>query len=96
MLEFFSRRMFLQVAAVFVGQSRSAPASTQAVQVAQSPPWTGAVLQAQEGEHLVAGRRRAPMRIKVDSTRGRWPRCRSDPEVSPGAGIPSTCRNETS
>ncbi len=89
MLEFFSRRMFLQLAAMFVAQSRSAPASTQAVQGAQSSPWTGAVLQANEGQHLVAGRRRAPMRIKVDSTKAVGATMSMViSEVSPGASIP--------
>lgn len=64
MLEVFTRRLFLQLGAVFVRQPRTATAS----QSAQSTSWRGAVLQANEGEHLVAGRRRAPMRIKIDST----------------------------
>ena len=89
MLEFFSRRIFLQLAAVFVAQSRSAPASTQPVQPAQSSLWTGAVLQANEGEHLVAGRRRAPMRIKVDSTKAIGATMSMViSEVAPGANIP--------
>ncbi len=89
MLEFFSRRMFLQLAAVFVAQSRSVPASTQPVQPAQSSLWTGAVLQANEGEHLVAGRRRAPMRIKVDSTKAIGATMSMViSEVAPGANIP--------
>lgn len=32
-----------------------------------SANWAGTVLQANEGEYIVSGRRRAPMRIKVDS-----------------------------
>jgi mannose-6-phosphate isomerase-like protein (cupin superfamily) len=89
MLEFFSRRMFLQLAAVLSAQSRPATAGPQAVETAQSAPWTGAVLQSDEGEHLVAGRRRAPMRIKVDSTKAVGATMSMVmSEVSPGASIP--------
>lgn len=89
MLEFFSRRMFLQLAAVFAAQSRSEPASAFPGQAAQSSPWAGAVLQANEGEHLVAGRRRAPMRIKVDSTKAVGATMSMViSEVSAGANIP--------
>ena len=89
MIEFFNRRMFLQLAAVFVAQPRSASASALAGQTAQSSPWPGAVLQANDGEHLVAGRRRAPMRIKVDSTKAVGATMSMViSEVSAGANIP--------
>jgi mannose-6-phosphate isomerase-like protein (cupin superfamily) len=81
--------MFLQLASVFVARSRTVPVSTQAVQPAQSLPWAGAVLQATEGEHLVAGRRRALMRIKVDSTKALGATMSMViSEVAPGASIP--------
>ena len=89
MLEFISRRVFLQLAAVFAAQSRPAPAGAQPLQPDPSSRWTGAVLQANEGEHLVAGRRRAPMRIKVDSTKAVGATMSMViSEVSPGASIP--------
>lgn len=89
MLENFSRRMFLQVASVFVARSGSARASGQTDQRAQSSSWPGAVLQANEGEPLVAGRRRAPMRIKVDSTKAAGATMSMViSEVAPGANIP--------
>src|SRR5262245_27957068 len=87
MLEFFSRRSFLQLAAALAGQSATARASTQA-QPAESK-WAGAVLHANEGEHLVAGRRRAPMRIKIDSTKAVGATMSMVvSEVAPGANIP--------
>jgi mannose-6-phosphate isomerase-like protein (cupin superfamily) len=90
MLEYFmSRRILLQLGSIFVPPSRSGAASAQAAQPAQPAPWAGAVLQAHEGEHLVAGRRRAPMRIKVDSTRAVGATMSMVmSEVSPGASIP--------
>ncbi len=66
MLEFISRRVFLQLAALFATPSRPLPVGAGSQQ-SQPSPWTGTVLQATEGEHLVSGRRRAPMRIKIDS-----------------------------
>lgn len=85
----FGRRVFLQVAAVFAAQSRSSSASAQPLEAAQSRAWSGAVLQATEGEHLVAGRRRAPMRIKVDSTKATGARMSMVVStVAPGASIP--------
>ena len=83
MLEYFDRRMFLQLASVFVAQSQSAAVKNQL------SAWAGTVLQANEGELLVAGRRRAPMRIKVDSTKAVGATMSMlVSEVSPGAGIP--------
>lgn len=51
--------------------------------------WGGTVLQATEGEHLISGRRRAPMRIKVDSTIATGATMSMlVSEVEPGASIP--------
>lgn len=88
MIEYFSRRGFLQLASLFAVQPQSAAASAQP-QRAPSSPWAGTVLQADDGEHLVAGRRRAPMRIKVDSTKAPGATMSMViSEVSPGTGIP--------
>lgn len=52
-------------------------------------PWRGVVLQADEGEFLVSGRRRAPMRIKVDSRIAHGAAMSMlVSEVAPGAAIP--------
>jgi mannose-6-phosphate isomerase-like protein (cupin superfamily) len=84
-----SRRMFLHFAALFGAQSWATPVSARAVQSNQASRWPGAVLQANEGEHLVAGRRRAPMRIKIDSTKAVGATMSMViSEVSPGASIP--------
>ncbi|MHB1195067.1 MAG: cupin domain-containing protein [Longimicrobiales bacterium] len=51
--------------------------------------WPGVVLQADEGEFLVSGRRRAPMRIKVDSRIAHGATMSMlVSEVAPGAAIP--------
>ena len=51
--------------------------------------WGGVVLQEDEGEALVSGRRRAPMRIKVDSARAPGVTMSMVmSEVAPGAAIP--------
>ena len=51
--------------------------------------WGGTVLQIDEGELLVSGRRRAPMRIKVDSTVATGATMSMlISEVAPGAEIP--------
>lgn len=51
--------------------------------------WPGVVLQADEGELLVSGRRRAPMRIKVDSRIANGATMSMlVSEVAPGAAIP--------
>jgi mannose-6-phosphate isomerase-like protein (cupin superfamily) len=53
------------------------------------PPWQGVVLQSNEGEYFVSGRRRAPMRIKVDSRIARGATMSMlVSEVVPGAAIP--------
>lgn len=58
-------------------------------QPASTSPWRGVVLQADEGLHLVSGRRRAPMRIKVDSRVARDATMSMIvSEVAPGASIP--------
>lgn len=52
-------------------------------------PWPGVMLQADEGEFLVSGRRRAPMRIKVDSRFAHGATMSMlVSEVAPGAAIP--------
>lgn len=52
-------------------------------------PWRGIVLQRDEGELLISGRRRAPMRIKVDSARDTTVRMSMVvSEVAPGGAIP--------
>jgi quercetin dioxygenase-like cupin family protein len=54
-----------------------------------SPEWAGTVLQADEGEFIVSGRRRAPMRIKVDSrVNPGTPMSMLVSEVQPGQMIP--------
>jgi mannose-6-phosphate isomerase-like protein (cupin superfamily) len=89
MLESISRRMLLQFGALFGVQRATAPPNAQASLSGQPSRWTGAVLQISEGEHLVAGRRRAPMRIKVDSTKATGATMSMViSEVSPGASIP--------
>lgn len=89
MLEFISRRMFLRFAALFGAQPWTAPTTATASQRGQAQQWSGAVLQASEGEHLVSGRRRAPMRIKVDSTKAVGATMSMViSEVAPGASIP--------
>lgn len=51
--------------------------------------WEGVVLQRDEGERLISGRRRAPMRIKVDSTRDKGATMSMVvSEIAPGAAIP--------
>jgi mannose-6-phosphate isomerase-like protein (cupin superfamily) len=59
-------------------------------------PWQGTVLQVDEGQFIVSGRRRAPMRIKVDSREA--PNASMSmliSEVPAGAGIPvHSHRNE--
>src|SRR5262245_27929052 len=81
------RRRFLQVTAGGVAQSSLAPTSGPGQ--AASPSWGGAVVQADEGERLVAVRRRAPMRIKVDSRSATGATMSMVvSEVSPGANIP--------
>jgi quercetin dioxygenase-like cupin family protein len=85
----FNRRHFLQLTAVFVSQSQLGSASAQTVEPSESPVWAGEVLQANEGEPLVAGRRRAPMRIKIDSTQAPGAKMSMViSEVAPGASIP--------
>jgi mannose-6-phosphate isomerase-like protein (cupin superfamily) len=97
MLGFISRRMFLQLAALFGAHSLTAtPTNAQAPKPGPSPRWTGTVLQADEGESLVAGRRRGLMRIKVDSTKAVGATMSMVvSEVAPGASIPvHSHRNE--
>jgi mannose-6-phosphate isomerase-like protein (cupin superfamily) len=48
-------------------QPAQARADSPGIDALGAPPWPGAVLQANEGELLISGGRRAPMRIKVDS-----------------------------
>jgi mannose-6-phosphate isomerase-like protein (cupin superfamily) len=91
MPSFAGRRTFFQVAAMWVGSTRLARAREQAPgrQGAAATPWRGTVLQLNEGEHLISGRRRAPMRIKIDSTRAAGARMSMViSEVAPGAAIP--------
>lgn len=78
-----TRRVFFQSAVAWAALCRR-------VFGAQSPqPWTGAVLQADDGEFLVSGRRRAPMRIKVDSRAAAGATMSMlMSEVAPGANIP--------
>jgi quercetin dioxygenase-like cupin family protein len=82
-IERIGRRTWLASITAWVAARRLASAGTQAA------AWRGAVLQADEGEHLISGRRRAPMRIKIDSraaTSATMSMLVS--EVSPGANIP--------
>jgi mannose-6-phosphate isomerase-like protein (cupin superfamily) len=81
--------MFFSSALAWPALARWLDLTAQAPQVGATSSWRGVVLQADEGQHLVSGRRRAPMRIKVDS--------RAAPgatmsmlisEVAPGASIP--------
>ena len=54
-----------------------------------SAEWAGTVLQADEGDYIVSGRRRAPMRIKVDSRAvPGTPMSMLVSEVQPGQMIP--------
>lgn len=51
--------------------------------------WRGTVLRADEGELMISGRRRAPMRLKVDSTVAHGATMSMlVSEVAPGAAIP--------
>ena len=53
------------------------------------PQWPGIVLQRDEGELLISGRRRAPVRIKVDSARHKGVAMSMVvSEIAPGAAIP--------
>ena len=91
MPSFVGRRTFFHVAAMCVGSTRLAHARDQApgLQGPVATPWRGTVLQPDEGEHLISGRRRAPMRIKIDSTRAAGARMSMViSEVAPGATIP--------
>jgi quercetin dioxygenase-like cupin family protein len=67
----------------------SGPESRPADSVSQPIRWRGAVLQRNEGELLIAGRRKAPMRVKVDSTIAVGATMSMIvSEVAPGAVIP--------
>lgn len=89
MFELLSRRGFLQAAAMLAAQPRTGLADAPAIQPAPSSPWAGTVLQANEGEHLVAGRRRAAMRVKVDSTKAAGATMSMViSEVPPGTSVP--------
>jgi len=55
----------------------------------QTQQWDGVIRQRDEGELLISGRRRAPMRIKVDSVRAKGVAMSMVvSEVAPGAAIP--------
>jgi mannose-6-phosphate isomerase-like protein (cupin superfamily) len=80
---------------VFLSSALMVPAAAERLvagvtyQVTAASPWPGAVVQAAEGEHLVSGRRRAPMRIKVDSRVAKGAAMSMlVSEVAPGANIP--------
>jgi mannose-6-phosphate isomerase-like protein (cupin superfamily) len=88
MFETLSRRIFLQLTALWVGQENTSHGA-QAARSSAPPAWAGAVLQADEGEPLVAGRRRAPLRIKIDSTSAVGATMSMViSEVAPGRNIP--------
>ena len=65
MLERLSRRDFLQLGSVAAMVGTACHRNPGVLPHAE--PWRGAVLQENDGELLISGRRRAPMRIKVDS-----------------------------
>lgn len=91
MLGIFDRRTFCQAAAMWIGSTGLSRARGQAPGPRGAPaaPWRGTVLQLDEGEYLISGRRRAPMRIKIDSTRAAGARMSMViSEVAPGASIP--------
>jgi mannose-6-phosphate isomerase-like protein (cupin superfamily) len=80
------RRMFVATLSAWASLRNLVSATEQA---APSPPWPGAVVQFDEGEHLVSGRRRAPMRIKIDSRVAKGATMSMlVSEVAPGASIP--------
>lgn len=84
-----SRRDF--VSAALALPMLTAPTVVDGVtyQLADPAAWPGVVLQPDEGEHLVSGRRRAPMRIKVNSRAARGAAISMlVSEVAPGASIP--------
>lgn len=97
--EFLKRSAFAAVSsgALFTSAACSrgdAAAESRAGSADQGGPeaagsWPGVVLQADEGESLVSGRRRAPMRIKVDSRVAHGATMSMlVSEVAPGASIP--------
>ena len=77
------RRVFLHAAVAW------AALTDRAVGAQLATPWSGAVVQKDEGEYLVSGRRRAPMRIKIDSRRAAGATMSMlMSEVAPAANIP--------
>jgi mannose-6-phosphate isomerase-like protein (cupin superfamily) len=87
-IRLIDRRMFLlnaMVGAASVRRVLAAGAGT----AADPAEWRGVVLQPNEGEHLVSGRRRGTMRIKVDSRLAKGAAMSMIvSEVAPGASIP--------
>lgn len=84
-----NRRHFLYMAGALALNPQAASAGEQATEPSPRGTWEGVVLQSNEGEALVAGRRRAPMRIKVDSTKALGATMSMViSEVAPGASIP--------
>lgn len=70
-------------------QAVSGADSPRAVGTRDAPSWGGVVLQHDEGQLLISGRRRAPMRIKVDSRIAAGATMSMIvSEVAPGASIP--------
>jgi mannose-6-phosphate isomerase-like protein (cupin superfamily) len=83
------RRMFLLTAVAWAALRQRVGAAAGGRQAATAPAWPGVVLQADEGEHLVSGRRRGAMRIKVDSRSAIGATMSMlISEVAPGANIP--------
>src|SRR5262245_52450053 len=84
------RRMFILTATAVEAFRRCVTLTAGRLeQSASVPPWQGVVLQSDEGQFLVSGRRRAPMRIKVNSKSARGATMSMlMSEVAPGASIP--------
>ena len=83
------RRMFFSSAFALPVLGQRLVAGGGTYQAVNPSSWPGVVRQANEGEHLVSGRRRAPMRIKVDSRVAKGAAMSMlISEVAPGASIP--------